>query len=108
VSGRHLDLTAIRRRYAPPVSGPWDSSRGSPAEFIAHARRDVPALLDRIEELEEALELAYRCPDCYGYGVINQMIRVPSEDEDPDYEQFECGCVPVIEAALAADKGQDT
>ena len=39
------------------VDGAWDN-RNADAEFIAHARTDVPRLLELVEEMAEALRLA--------------------------------------------------
>jgi hypothetical protein len=68
-----LDLTAIRKRAESATEGPWEWDESSncidapgfevcidamnhDAEFIAHARQDVPALIAEVERLRESLE----------------------------------------------------
>lgn len=86
----HLDLEAIRARVTAATRGPWHAEyfgkRGYPqrigtddatvvaetfdggggpaanAEFIAHARQDIPALLAEVQRLRDALA-AYVGPD---------------------------------------------
>lgn len=128
------DLAAIRERAAAATEGPWTwashttadgdewavfdpadhalaSNRDGwapDAEFIAHAREDVPALLAEVERLraiEAGIEALHRpvhpvfsweiglrfeepCPDCHGRAGVHPCGCWA--DEDTQYECLEC------------------
>lgn len=45
----------LRRVFGPPVTGPWDESRGSMADALRLGRSAIPVLLDERDRLREAL-----------------------------------------------------
>lgn len=74
-----LDLNAIRQRYAAAASGPWDNSRGSIADFIRQARKDVPALLARVAELEQERDAQRRDRAFWAASSSRERQRLASE-----------------------------
>lgn len=50
------DLNMIKERAEKVTHGPWYAD----AEFIAHAREDIPRLVAEIERLREAIKTAKR------------------------------------------------
>lgn len=108
------EIAAIRERAEKATSGPWqyeqyevdplsdtaklyysgsekpfadfrgDLNQDQDAEFIAHARTDIPALLANIEELEQALyKISQLCPPrCKTCGYPNCKINhVPTKQQ---------------------------
>lgn len=90
------DLTAIRARAEAATPGPWttwvdghnnhsgvctddgevgisDDVEGADAEFIAHARTDVPALLDALEAAQSRIDKAKAAIDEHWWPLSNRI-----------------------------------
>ncbi|OQV53338.1 hypothetical protein [Bacillus velezensis] len=89
-------LEEIRQRADAATEGPWRIGKQSPnglnnigtigglltaqttdeddAKYIAHARRDIPVLLDHIEELQGKIDLyeSY-AQECDYYAILTEM-----------------------------------
>lgn len=98
------DIKAIEARAAAATPGPWEASKDGwtawagnvkiadyldpdNAEFIAHARTDIPRLLDYIKELEAE----------------NKILR---ESADNKCDNCACELLSRAEAAEAAQEGE--
>lgn len=60
---RWSGLTSVVGRYPFEIDGTFgvaDCLRNQDAEFIAHAREDIPALLAEVERLQDVIERAYK------------------------------------------------
>lgn len=88
MSAKELDTSAIRAREAVATPGPWtviepmvqnEAGDYSPAElrgpvwhsyedtaFSAHARQDIPDLLNEVDRLRKAVHDAPHGPACFG------------------------------------------
>jgi hypothetical protein len=85
-----IDIDAIRQRLAATSIGPWQaypdglvwpprlgdpvsaSTELADAEFIAHARQDIPALLAEIERLNQQAEIRERSLRAVNTGLAKQ------------------------------------
>lgn len=60
-------LNAIKERVAKATPGEWFYNSYTVAQFVAHARQDVPALIAEVERLEKeraALEFHLKVSSC--------------------------------------------
>lgn len=74
-----MDLDAIEQRTRTATEGPWDAAKI--AACLHTARTDVPALVARVRELEEALSHAIEFTWPTPKGVIELRHQEPLEPD---------------------------
>ena len=123
MTGSALDLQSIRARLKEITDGPWlaeysgeqgdcvipadaDSTREAvcitrlyhrhnDAEFIAHARTDVPALLGEVDQLRDDLDMEAATARSLATYIVAALELLGSKSEDA------ADLVPLLRARLA-------
>jgi hypothetical protein len=78
-------LTEIEARVSAATPGPWttyDDDSEADAEFIAHAREDIPALLAEVKQLREQVRVVRLVGEDYN-AAIEQLHLVYGPDAEP-------------------------
>jgi chromosome segregation ATPase len=87
-----LDLDGMRDRADAATEGPWPVSRflasdllpfwRQDAEFLAHAREDIPALLAEVDHLNRVVdgEIEEKNDVCDGYQKRTRFVEAENED----------------------------